>query len=204
MEAVKEAVVNAIHHRGYDGPPEPLKVYLYPDRMVVTSYPGPMPGLRLEHFKPGSVVPRVTGRNRRTADLLKMLDMAEALGTGIPKIQSAMRLNGSPPAEFDFDEESRTYFSVHLPIHPDHLEPSGDGGHSSLRERAQPTNDTEPGSEAGKAAGKAEVIVSIIETRGLVLAEEARQRIMSCSDLDRLDRWARRSISIARVEELWE
>ncbi|MCP4663132.1 MAG: hypothetical protein GY856_47685 [bacterium] len=122
FEAVEEVIVNGAHHQGYDGPPEPLKVYIYPDRMVVTSYPGPMPGLRLKHFRPDAAVPPVTGRNRRVGDLLKDLGLVEAKGTGIPKIQNAMRMNGSPPAQFDFDEETRTYFSAILPIHPDHLD----------------------------------------------------------------------------------
>ena len=123
FEAVEEAVVNAVYHRGYDEPPEPLKIYLHPDRMVVTSYPGPVPGLRLEDFRPGAVVPPVAGRNRRIGELLKELGLAEAKGTGIPKIQHAMHRNGSPPARFDFDEETRTYFSTILPIHPDHRRP---------------------------------------------------------------------------------
>jgi ATP-dependent DNA helicase RecG len=125
FEAVEEAVVNAVHHRGYEGVPEPLKIYLYPDRMEVRSYPGPMPGLRLEHFRPGAIVPPVAGRNRRVGELLKELRLAEAKGTGIPKIQHAMSKNGSPPALFDFDEETRTYFNVIFPIHPDHREPLG-------------------------------------------------------------------------------
>jgi ATP-dependent DNA helicase RecG len=32
MPALREALVNAVYHRGYDGIPEPVKVYLYPDR----------------------------------------------------------------------------------------------------------------------------------------------------------------------------
>jgi ATP-dependent DNA helicase RecG len=123
FEAVEEAVVNAVHHRGYDEVPEPVKIYLYPDRMEVRSYPGPIPGLRLDHFSPGAIVPPVPGRNRRVGELLKELRLAEATGTGVPKIQNAMRRNGSPPAQFDFDEETRTYFNVILPMHPDHRKP---------------------------------------------------------------------------------
>jgi ATP-dependent DNA helicase RecG len=117
--AIEEAVVNAFCHRGYEHPPEPVKVYLYPDRMEITSYPGPVPGIRPEHFEPGSSPPQVPARNRRIGDLLRELDLAELRGTGIPKIRRQMRDNGSPPARFDFDEE-RTYFRVTLPIHPEH------------------------------------------------------------------------------------
>lgn len=43
--------------------------------------------------------------------------MAEARGTGVRKIRSAMSANGSPAPRFEFDKE-RTYFTVVLPIHP--------------------------------------------------------------------------------------
>ncbi|MDD3655057.1 MAG: ATP-binding protein, partial [Desulfotomaculaceae bacterium] len=116
-EAMEEAIVNAVYHRGYDGPPEPVKVYLYPDRMEITSYPGPVAGLQNKHFELGQNIPQVPARNRRIGELLKELRLAEARGTGIPKIQRKMRENGSPAAQFDFDEH-RTYFRVILLVHP--------------------------------------------------------------------------------------
>jgi len=45
----------------------------------------------------------------------------KATSTGIPKIIDAMQANGSPPAEFDFDED-HSYFMVRLPVHPAALE----------------------------------------------------------------------------------
>ena len=42
--------------------------------------------------------------------------MTEGRSTGISKIINAMQDNGSPAAEFDFDEE-HTYFQVRLPVH---------------------------------------------------------------------------------------
>jgi len=116
-EAMEEAIVNAVYHRGYDGPPEPSKVYLYPDRMEITSYPGPVPGIQQKHFQQGQNIPQVPARNRRIGEFLKELRLAEARGTGIPKIQRKMRDNGSPEAKFEFDEQ-RTYFQVILPVHP--------------------------------------------------------------------------------------
>ncbi len=116
-QAMEEAIVNAIYHRGYDFPPEPTKVYLYPDRMEIISYPGPMPGIKLEHFDSDNSVPPVPARNRRIGEFLKELRLAERRGTGIPKIIRIMKENGSPQAIFDFDED-RTYFRVKLPVHP--------------------------------------------------------------------------------------
>ncbi len=118
--AVEEALVNAFYHRGYDGPPEPVKVYLYPDRMEIISYPGPVPGIQPGYFQTGGSLPPVPARNRRIGDFLKELHLAEKRGSGIPKIQRQMRQNGSPEAQFDFDE-TRTYFRTILPVHPRYL-----------------------------------------------------------------------------------
>jgi len=117
MDAVEEAVVNAVYHRSYDGEYEPVKVYSYPDRMQIVSYPGPVPGIEPHHFLPGNRVPPAPARNRRIGEFLKELRLAEGRGTGIGKIHNAMRANGSPPAVFEFNAD-RTYFSVTLPIHP--------------------------------------------------------------------------------------
>ena len=58
--AVEEALVNGVYHRAYDGDPEPLKVYLYPDRMEITSYPGPPAGL--ERHDSGGASPQPSDR----------------------------------------------------------------------------------------------------------------------------------------------
>jgi len=119
-EAMEEALVNAFYHRGYDSPPEPIKVYLYPDRMEIISYPGPVPGIQPRHLEPGGSLPPVPARNRRIGDFLKELRLAEGRGSGIPKIRRRMRENGSPDARFDFDED-HTYFRAILPVHPQYL-----------------------------------------------------------------------------------
>jgi ATP-dependent DNA helicase RecG len=118
-DALEEALVNAVYHRGYDGPPEPTKVYLYPDRLEVISYPGPVPGLELEHFATNRIPP-TPARNRRIGELLKELRLAEGRGTGIPKVFRAMKQNGSPAPRFDFDP-GRSYFRVTLPAHPEYF-----------------------------------------------------------------------------------
>lgn len=114
-ESMEEAIVNAVYHRGYENLfPDPVKVYLYPDRMEITSYPGPMPGITQEQLSEGRIPP-VPARNRRIEEFLKELRLAEQKGTGISKIQRRMRENGSPEARFDFAEN---YFRVTLPVHP--------------------------------------------------------------------------------------
>ena len=115
-EAMEEGLVNAFYHRSYEIT-EPIKVYLYPDRMEIISYPGPVPGIEMRHLQPGASVPPVQYRNRRIGEFLKDLDLAEGRGTGIPKIRRRMDENGSPEPVFEFDAE-RTYFRVILPAHP--------------------------------------------------------------------------------------
>jgi ATP-dependent DNA helicase RecG len=118
--AMEEALVNAVYHRSYEGNPEPTKVYLYPDRLEIISYPGPVPGIELGHLQPGARVPPVPARNRRIGELLKDLRLAEQRGTGVPKVFRAMEQNGSPVPQFDFDV-ARTYFRVTLPAHPEYV-----------------------------------------------------------------------------------
>ncbi len=119
--ALREALVNAVYHRSYDvSCPDPIKIYLYPDRIEIISYPGPVPGIKAEDLKPDGAVPPVPMRNRRIGDFLKELKLAEGRGTGLPKIFSSMAQNGSPEPVFDFDED-RTYFRVKLPAHPEYL-----------------------------------------------------------------------------------
>ena len=122
--ALREALMNAVYHRGYDvDQPEPTKVYIFPNRVEIASYPGPVPGIRAEHLAPNpKVVPAAPARNRRIGEFLKELGLAEGRLSGLPKIYAAMAQNGSPTPRFDFDE-NRTYFQVTLPAHPQYTAP---------------------------------------------------------------------------------
>lgn len=116
-EAMEEAVVNAVYHRSYEHSTEPIKVFLYPSCLKITSYPGPVQGIEKEHLLPDATVPQVPARNRRIGEFLKELRLAEMRYTGIAKIRRKMEENGSPEPLFEFDE-GRTYFTVSLPAHP--------------------------------------------------------------------------------------
>jgi ATP-dependent DNA helicase RecG len=114
-DAIEEAVVNAVYHRGYDTR-EPVEIRIMHDELVVLSYPGPDRSVRLEQLRIGKAMPR-RYRNRRIGEFLKELEFTEGRSTGIPKIMESMEKNGSPPAEFEFDED-HSYFMVRLPVHP--------------------------------------------------------------------------------------
>ena len=120
MPALRETLVNAVYHRGYDvDQPEPTKVYLFPSRVQIISYPGPVPGIEARHLLPNAEVAPVPARNRRIGEFLKELGLAEGRLSGLRKVFQAMEANGSQPPRFDFDEQ-RTYFQATLPAHPEY------------------------------------------------------------------------------------
>ena len=190
MPALRETVVNAIYHRGYDvDQPDPTKIYLYPDRMEITSYPGPVPGIEPRHLRPGAKAPSAPARNRRIGEFLKELGLAEGRLSGVPRIFRSMKDNGSPRPEFDFDE-NRTYFRATLPAHPEYgaLSAVRDAAHlRSLGQqeeafrRIETAWDINPSSAALAAEmiralgesgeyGRAEEILKIFEERGPEIA----------------------------------
>ena len=130
LPALRETLVNAVYHRGYDvDQPEPTKVYLYPSRIDVVSYPGPVPGIERRHLVANARVPAAPARNRRIGEFLKELGLAEGRLSGLPKVFRSMADNGSPEPSFEFDEQ-RTYFQATLPAHPEY------GALSALRDAA--------------------------------------------------------------------
>jgi len=120
IPALREALVNAVYHKSYESVQEPVKIYLFQNRIEIISYPGPVAGIQLAHLRQEKNMPPVPARNRRIGEFLKELRLAEGRGTGLPKIFKAMRENGSQDPIFDFDE-GRTYFRVTLPAHPEYV-----------------------------------------------------------------------------------
>lgn len=110
----QEAVVNAVYHRDYTVR-EPIEIRIYEDEILILSYPRPDRSVKLEVLQKGRANSR-RYRNRRIGEFFKELKMTEGRSTGINKILDAMAKNGSPKAEFEFDEE-HTYFQVKLPMH---------------------------------------------------------------------------------------
>ena len=130
LPALRETLVNAMYHRGYDvDQPEPTKVYLYPSRIEVISYPGPVSGIEHRHLVANAEVRAAPARNRRIGEFLKELGLAEGRLSGLPKVFRAMEENGSPAPRFEFDEQ-RTFFQATLPAHPEY------GALSALRDAA--------------------------------------------------------------------
>lgn len=111
--AVEEALSNAVYHKSYQIG-EPITVSVTPDRMEITSLPGPDRTIPAEDIANRKMVSR-RYRNRRIGDFLKELKLVEGRNTGIPTILRAMRQNDSELPNFETDDE-RTYLTVILPV----------------------------------------------------------------------------------------
>ena len=115
IEAVEEALVNAVYHRDF-GIREPVEVRITPEELTITSYPGPDRSITSLALRKRRFVSR-RYRNRRIGEFLKELDLTEGRGTGIPKIMRAIRKNHSPEPQFETNRE-RSFFTVTFPAHP--------------------------------------------------------------------------------------
>jgi ATP-dependent DNA helicase RecG len=124
LEAIEEALSNAVYHKDYELP-NPIEVRILPESIEIISYSGVDPSLKQADFDSGTVRSR-RYRNRRIGEFLKELQLTEGRGTGIPTIMKALSENGSNPAIFDTDEPRRSYFFVEIPIHPDFIAASSD------------------------------------------------------------------------------
>ena len=129
-EALKEAVVNAFYHRGYE--PEhsnPVKVRIHTNHIDIESYPGPHPSLKPSHFKEKRDIPPVKTRNRRIGEFLVRKRLAKEKETGVRTIFRSMKQNGNSTPVFQFDE---TYFCVQLPKHPNFMVHDNEKSHSKV------------------------------------------------------------------------
>ncbi len=117
-DALEEALCNAVYHRGYDDD-STIEVRIYPSKIDIISFPGPLPPLDKEKLKNLQFVVRKY-RNRRIGEFLKELHLTEGRSTGIPTIINALEKNQSPPPVFETDDE-RSYFKITFYIHPSFL-----------------------------------------------------------------------------------
>jgi ATP-dependent DNA helicase RecG len=108
-DALEEALCNAVYHRGYDND-STIEVRIYPSRLDIISFPGPLLPLNKEKLKNNQFDVRKY-RNRRIGEFLKELHLTEGRATGIPTIIKALVKNGSPNPVFETDDD-RTYFKT--------------------------------------------------------------------------------------------
>jgi ATP-dependent DNA helicase RecG len=102
LEALREAVVNAVAHKDYTVPSD-IAVKIFRDRIEITN-PGGLPfkGLTKEDLMNGGG--RSVRRNPKIADLLLSANSMEKAGTGIPRMRALMQNHGLPQPEFNVTE----------------------------------------------------------------------------------------------------
>jgi ATP-dependent DNA helicase RecG len=115
MAALEEVIANAFYHRSYELD-NPIEINIFPDRIEVLTFPGPLPPVSKEMLKQRRIIAR-NYRNRRVGDFLKELNLTEGRSTGLPTIYDSMHENGSPKPVFETDDDFG-YFLAVLPVHP--------------------------------------------------------------------------------------
>lgn len=91
-EALREALLNSLVHRDYSFSASSI-VGIYADRMEFTSIGGLLPGIHKDDILLGISV----CRNPKLANIFYRLELIEAYGTGLLKIQSAYSGNSAQP-----------------------------------------------------------------------------------------------------------
>jgi ATP-dependent DNA helicase RecG len=114
LEAVREAVVNAICHRDYGLAGQRVEIRLFDDHMEITS-PGRLPG----HITLDNMLDEHYSRNPRLVRGLYYWGYIEELGQGIDIIVDAMRREHHPSPEF---REGARSFTVSLRNEIDQIE----------------------------------------------------------------------------------
>lgn len=96
--AIREFLMNAVLHRSYEMP-SPVRFYQYSDRIEIQN-PGPLYG----SARPDNFPSQTSYRNPVLAEAMKTLGAVNRFGRGVIRAQSALEKNGSPPAEFLFEQ----------------------------------------------------------------------------------------------------
>lgn len=122
LDALREAVANAIIHRDYSMRGTNITVEVHEDRVVISN-PGGIPaGVDIQSLI-GGVSMR---RNELIADMFSRMDKAERMGSGLKRISEIMEAAGQPFPEI----ESNLFFRMTFkrPFYTEQKTPSSDKG----------------------------------------------------------------------------
>lgn len=106
VEAIREAIVNAVAHRDYQIGGDEIRVLMFSDRIEFYS-PGRLPG----HITIDNLVDERFSRNETIVQILSDMGFIERLGYGIDRMIKQMANMGLPPPRF---EETAAGFQVTL------------------------------------------------------------------------------------------
>lgn len=112
-ESIEELIGNALLHKNYQYH-EPISIRITRETFEITSIPGFDSSINendIINFSPKTR----KYRNRRIAEFMKELHIAEAKNTGYPTIIKHLKLNESPMPIIEMDDE-RSYVTIILPI----------------------------------------------------------------------------------------
>ena len=97
LVALRELLMNAVLHRSYEST-APIRVYWYSDRVEIQS-----PGGLYGEASPENFPNQNSYRNPVLAEAMKTLGFVNRFGRSVFRAQEALRRNGNPQAEFQFD-----------------------------------------------------------------------------------------------------
>src|SRR2546429_4217146 len=99
IEALREAVINAVVHRDYSKRGESVRVFYYPDRVEVHSPSLLLPGITIEQMERGEVESKL--RNPVLTSLLRNIPgYMERIGSGIRFMLDETKRMGLPAPQF--------------------------------------------------------------------------------------------------------
>ncbi|MFC2062195.1 ATP-binding protein [Elusimicrobiota bacterium] len=105
LDALREAILNAIIHRDYSIRGTSIYVCVYDDRVEVENPGGLLVGVKKQDFDKSSI-----RRNPIIADLFNRMGKVERMGSGIKNMRNFMDDAGLKEPEFDIDSFFRVIF----------------------------------------------------------------------------------------------
>ena len=94
LDAIKEALTNALCHRDYFDSGAKIMVQLYDDRLEISNPGGLLPYVAADFGH------RSRSRNPLIFRMFTRMHLVESVGTGIPRIARILSEDGFPPAEY--------------------------------------------------------------------------------------------------------
>jgi ATP-dependent DNA helicase RecG len=98
LGAIRELALNAVLHRSYEGTNSPVRISWFTDRVEIQN-----PGGLYGHVNARNFGHVPDYRNPVLAEAMKALGYVDKFGVGIAKVESDLKRNGNPPAQFELN-----------------------------------------------------------------------------------------------------
>jgi ATP-dependent DNA helicase RecG len=181
LDALREAVVNAIIHRDYSFRGTSIHVEVYDDRVEIVN-PGGLPqGLDKKDFGKMSV-----RRNLILADLFHRMGKVERIGSGISRMKDMLRAAGLRPPEF----EVTTFFKVIFYRNPEY---------SMKAPQATRRKTAEKGREKSKEKSKEKILQLMIQNPEITTRELSEALGLSMAGIEKAIRILKGQKKLRRI-----